>query len=208
MSALQPPFGKVTFESEGTEKGPFHSRILHVPSTSSGLTIGRGYDMKMKTAIQIQQDLIKAGVKVVDAKLLAKASGLTGPSAKLFISSNKLSTFEISQQQQVNLFQISYLEEELETKRICTKPDVVAKYGKCEWTKLDSALKEILIDLKFRGDYTGKTRKFLQKHVANNDTKGFLSVLANPHYWISQRVPTDRFQRRVRYFKSNAVFKP
>ena len=95
-----------------------------------------------------------------------------------------------------------------ETKRICTKADVVAKYGKCEWSKLDSALKEILIDLKFRGDYTGKTRKFLQKYIVNNDTKGFLSVLANPNHWISQRVPTDRFQRRISYFKNNAVFKP
>ena len=71
MSALQPLTGKVTFESEGTEKGPYHSRILHVPSTTSGLTIGRGYDMKMKDYSKVQQDLITSGVKIVDAKLLA-----------------------------------------------------------------------------------------------------------------------------------------
>ena len=41
----EPKEGKVTFNSEGTEGGFFHSRKLHVPTASSGLTLGRGYDM-------------------------------------------------------------------------------------------------------------------------------------------------------------------
>lgn len=204
MSALQPFIGKITFESEGAEKGPYHSRILHVPNSTSGLTIGRGYDMRMKKSFKIQQDLIKSGVKLDDAKLLAKASGLYGSSAKLFITSNNLEKYEITQQQQVNLFNISYAEEEAETKRLCTKADVVAKYGKCDWDNLDSAIKEILVDLKFRGDYTGSTRKFLQKYVVNNDTKGFLLILSDKSKWARQRVPSDRFQRRIAFFK-NAI---
>lgn len=207
MSALQPLIGKVTFESEGAEQGRFHSRILHVPSPSSGLTIGRGYDMKMKSAAKINQELLISGIKSNDAKLLSKAAGLFGSSAKLFIKNNKLEVFEITQQQQVKLFEISYKEEEAETRRLCTKLDVMAKYGQCNWSLIDSAIKQILVDLKFRGDYTGKTRKFIQKSVAANDTKAFLKELSDRKNWIFPLVPNERFHRRVTFFKANAVIK-
>lgn len=208
MSALQPLLGKVTFESEGAEGGPFHSRILHVPGATSGLTIGRGYDMKMKGAGKIKNDLLMAGIPQKDAALLAKAAGLAGPAAKAFITTHMLEKYEITQQQQVKLFEISYKEEEAETRRLCTKPDVEAKYGKCNWVRLDSAIRQILVDLKFRGDYTGGTRRFLQKHVVSNDTKEFLKALSDRSNWLLLRVPQDRFQRRVNFFKTNAVIKP
>ncbi len=207
MSALQPLTGQVTFESEGAEQGPYHSRTLHVPSPTSGLTIGRGYDMKMKSSSKVQQDLITSGVKIADAKLLAKAASLYGSLAKSFIVTNKLEKYEITQQQQVNLFNISYAEEEAEAKRLCAKEDVVKKYGRYDWVKLDSAIKEILVDLKFRGDYTGSTRKFIQPYVVSNDTKGFLKILCDKTKWAKQRVPIDRFQRRITFFKNNAKIK-
>lgn len=208
MSVLQPLVGKLTFESEGAEGGPFHSRVLHVPSGVSGLTIGRGYDLKMKSAVRVQQDLVAAGLRPQDAALLSRACGLAGPAAKAFITSNRLDKFEITQQQQVKLFEIVYKIEEAETMRLCTKPDVVAKYGKCNWTLLDSAIKQILVDLKFRGDYTGDTRKFLQRHVVANDTTGFLAELSTRSNWLRLRVPQDRFQRRIAFFRTHAVFKP
>jgi len=208
MSALQPLLGRLTFESEGSEKGPFHSRKLHVPSPTSGLTIGRGYDMKMKSSTKISQDLLAAGIKISDAKLLAKSAGLFGGAAKSFIIKNKLELFEISQQQQVKLFDISYKEEEMEAKRLCTKTDVVRKYGQCNWNSLDLAMKQVLVDLKFRGDYTGSTRKYIQKYVVSNDLKGFLQMLLKRSNWVQQRVPTDRFQRRITFFKANAFIRP
>jgi len=208
MSALQPLVGIVTFESEGAEGGPYHSRTLHVPSAISGLTIGRGYDMKTKAAIKISKELVSAGITQKDATLLAKAAGLSGQMAKNFIKTHQLEKFEITQQQQVKLFQISYKEEEGETKRLCMKPDVVAKYGSCNWQALSPAIIQILVDLKFRGDYTGSTRSFLQKHVSANDTKEFLKELSDKSNWLMQRVPADRFQRRVNFFKANAIIKP
>ena len=208
MSALQPLTGRLTFESEGAEGGAFHSRILHVPSATSGLTIGRGYDMKMKGAVKIKNDLLAAGIPHKDAALLANAAGLADSAAKAFIVAHKLEKYEITQQQQVKLFEISYREEEAETKRLCTKPDVEAKYGRCNWVRLDSAIRQILVDLKFRGDYTGGTRRFLQKHVVANDTKAFLMALSDRSNWLLLRVPQDRFQRRVTFFKTNTVIKP
>lgn len=208
MAALQPLQGKVTFESEGAEGGPYHSRILHVPSSTSGLTIGRGYDMKTKNSVKITQDLVSSGVARKDASLLSKAAGLFGATAKNFIKTNKLDKFEITQQQQLKLFEITYREEEAESKRLCTKADVQTAYGQCNWAALDPAIKQIVVDLKFRGDYTGGTRKFLQKHIVANDTKAFLKELSDRKNWLMQRVPTDRFQRRINFFRTNAVIKP
>jgi len=207
MIALQPLKGKITFESEGAEGGPYHSRVLHVPTASSGLTIGRGYDMKLRLSVKISKDLNATGLAQKEADFLAKAAGLAGQSAKDFIKKNKLEKFEITQQQQVKLFNITYAEEEQETKRLCTNADVTAKYGRCNWQTLDSAIKQVLVDLKFRGDYTGGVRKFLQKHVVANDTKEFLKALSDKSNWMMQRVPADRFQRRVTFFKANAVIK-
>jgi hypothetical protein len=44
--ALAPSTGLLTWGAEGTEGGRFHSRVLQFPPGASGLTLGRGYDMK------------------------------------------------------------------------------------------------------------------------------------------------------------------
>jgi hypothetical protein len=217
MIALQPRIGKLTFEAEGTEQGLFHSRVLHVPSSSSGLTIGRGYDMKKKTSTKILHDLTRVGIPAEIAKLLAGASGLYGSSATKFMDSSlpatgrnsepkkTLKDFEISQEQQVQLFNISYQEEMADTKRICTKEDTTRKYGACNWDLLDTGIKEVLIDLKFRGDYTPDSRLFLQKSVSDNDTAEFFNLISDISRW--KGVPSDRFKRRVDFFRSNMVCK-
>ena len=57
-------FGQLTFDAEGMEKpGRFFSRRLHVPSSSSGATIGRGYDMREKSRDEIVADLVAAGCR-------------------------------------------------------------------------------------------------------------------------------------------------
>ncbi len=38
---------------------------------------------------------------------------------------------------------------------------------------LDSRIKEIVVDLGYRGDYTFKTRKFLLDSIASNDFSAF-----------------------------------
>lgn len=221
MAALQPQKGKLTFETEGTEGGRFHSRILVVPSATSGLTIGRGYDMKEKSSPKILHDMTRVGLPAQAARILSQASGLYGNSAKEFIKTHSsipkvhsgiktpftLAGFEITQQQQVDLFNISY-QEEAETKRVCNKSDVTRTYGVCNWELLDSGIKEILVDMKFRGDYTGRTRKLIQKFVVDNDVDGFFKVLSNTDLWVSLSVPTDRIKRRIDFFRTNTTCRP
>ena len=77
--------GQLTFDSEGEEGGRLHSRKLRVPTDKSGLTIGRGYDMKDKTKEQIEKNLRVAGICKENAKLLSRATGLQGKAARKFM---------------------------------------------------------------------------------------------------------------------------
>ena len=92
---------------------------------------------------------------------------------------------------------ISYNDESAETKRICTLDRIEKKYGKCDWDNIDSKIKEVTVDLKFRGDYTEETRKNVQPHIVKNDVKEFTKVMQDKSKWSN--VPQDRFDRRVSF---------
>jgi len=199
MSGIEPKDGVITFHSEGTEGGFFHSRKLHVPTGSSGLTLGRGYDIRFKTQTEVTTDLTLLGLKKELITSLSAATGLYGKAARDFIKEKSLDSFELTPVQQVTLFELSYKKEESETKRLCTKPDVERAYGICKWDKLNKGIKEVLIDLKYRGDYTPIIRKKIQKHVSDNDVNKFFEVIKKRENWPN--VPSDRFIRRVDYYK-------
>lgn len=199
-SAIAPSFGLVTWDVEGTEGGRFHSRKCSVPSDTSGLTIGRGYDMKERRPHGIIQDLTDAEVTLASATILSGAAGLCGDDAEAFIVQNDLQDFEISKAGQKTLFVRTYLQLKADVQRICRKADVVAKYGECNWPTLNPAIIDILVDLRFRGDFTGGARSRLQKFVVANDLAGFASVMLDAACWV--QVPKDRFKRRANFLKS------
>jgi len=196
---VAPTFGVVTWESEGAEGGYFHSRKLHVPSSASGLTIGRGYDMKEKAKTKVNSDLISAGIDTKTIETLKKSVGLYGATARQFIIDNDLLDFEITPEAQKKLFKISYDFQAKEVKRICDKSGTKKAYGETDWDKLDSNIKDITVDLKFRGDYTPSSRKFLQKSIVNNDLVEFRKEIVKKSNWTN--VPEDRFKRRKRYIE-------
>ena len=192
-----PSVGLVTWDAEGTEGGRFHSRTLSVPSDSSGLTIGRGYDMKERSVASIAADLGAAGVPAADASKISKAAGLSGAAARKFITDQKLGSFEISKPAQVALFMTTYNALKADVARICAKPDVVAAFGACDLAKTDRAIVDILVDLRFRGDYNGTSRALVQKVAAQNDLAGFAAALQKAGNWPN--VPADRFNRRAAF---------
>ena len=70
-------------------------------------------------------------------------------------------------------------------------------YGKTDWNKLNSAIKNVVVDLKFRGDYKSTTRKKIQAAIASNDLKRFTKLMSDRDYWVNKMgVPEDRFKRR------------
>ena len=199
--AFEVPRGQITFDAEGMEGGPFHSRRIHVPAASSGATIGRGYDMLHRSKDEIVADLRASGLAEDDAKSLARLRGLKGQMAEAEVARLGLADFEITPAQQKYLFLIAYDELAGDVKRICRKDDVEVKYGVTDWAGLDPLIRDIVVDLRYRGDYTGGTREKVQPCVVKNDPLRLAGVMSNELYWVRQRgVPNDRFRRRKAYF--------
>lgn len=189
-----PTRGGITFDSEGHEDGRYHSRVLHVPTASSGLTLGRGYDMKLRSKSQVRDDLLLAGVDSVHAALISQAAGMAGPRAEEFIEENNLENFEIEWDAQRRLFEIEYERQEADTRRLATKEDVTRAYGATDWDTLNPTIREVLVDMRFRGDYTPAARRIIQRCVATNDMAEFARLIGDRDNWPN--VPQDRFDRR------------
>lgn len=85
VSITKPTHGILTWDAEGTEGGLYHSRCFHVPSNRSGLTIGRGYDMRDKTFSKVSGHLIQSGIDNKVVNVIALAAGKMGNAAKQFV---------------------------------------------------------------------------------------------------------------------------
>lgn len=199
VTGWNPSIGQLTFDSEGQEGGPYHSRKLHYPGGASGVTLGRGYDLKERNSASIVHDLMSAGVGSDNARAIAKGALKSGQSASAFVKDLDALKIEITPQAQVKLFEIAYEQKADYTQHLATKDDVTKKYGKTDWAKLNPAIREALVDLTFRGDYDGSTREFLQSSVVKNDLSAFAKLISDAKYW--PRVPRDRFERRRKFIQ-------
>ena len=84
--------------------------------------------------------------------------------------------------------------------RICNKDDVVQRYGACNCEAIQPIIRDVVVDLKYRGDYISETRRKIQKAVADNDLAAFTTAMRDDNYWMGEmNVPEDRFCRRCKY---------
>jgi hypothetical protein len=60
-----------------------------------------------------------------------------------------------------------------------------SKYGKCDWDKLHAAIQELIVDLKYRGDYTPTSREVIQPPIVANDLEGLAKAMADRSNWKS-----------------------
>jgi hypothetical protein len=104
---------------------------------------------------------------------------------------------ELTAPQEKKLFDNTFAFMNADVQRIISKPDALAKYGKINWVTLNPAIKVVLIDLRYRGDFTTQSREFLQPVVARNDLEGLNRILKNSALW--PKVPEDRFKRRAAF---------
>jgi len=189
---------ELTYQAEGHDHGPYNSLIAHVPSENSGITIGRGYDLKYRSKAQVLKDLNVIGMPKDAARAYANALGLTGTNAKAYLQTHSLSA--ITPAQQEKLFKLTYADYVKTVKRIIAKPSVTEKYGKTDWKALNPKIKTVLVDLAYRGDYTEKSRKIIQPYIAANDLQGFSKAISERGNW--PQVPTQRFAMRVNYLEN------
>ncbi|MGK6328742.1 pesticin C-terminus-like muramidase [Erwinia sp. DT-104] len=213
----EPKKGILTFRAEGDnlKSSNFYSRKIHWPGLSascsnnnSGVTIGRGYDMGDKTKIEVSISLQKAGIEREKAEAISKGAGLKGCSAYNFVIKNRSAISDITEKKQVELFKNTYEELKRAVERICKDRFTITKYHPdpgisptLAWSRIPEKIKDILIDLRYRGDYNLKTRKHLQRLAYTGDMKGFGRVIAGETLW--HNVPKDRFNRRVSFYENN-----
>lgn len=201
---LKVTVGQLTFDAEGNdfseESHPLHryfSRVAHWPGNSSGVTIGRGYDLGQRP--NPQQDLSQVGVKEPLLSWLLGAKNLQGQQARdyLLAAPQNIRKQEITRKQQYMLFTPVYETMKNKVISISEAPFNIAHYGTLNWDSINSKIQDMIIDLIYRGDYSPATRIYVQRPFVENNISELRSIMSNQSNW--QSVPADRFSRRSHY---------
>ncbi|WP_217704467.1 hypothetical protein [Enterobacter hormaechei] len=206
---LKVPKGQLTFDAEGNDinTSPWFSRKIHWPGGVSGVTIGRGYDLGQQTTANA--DLTQIGIAELLKSWLVGSQGLSGLDAqsRFNSASEDIRNSTITRKQQYDMFMISYQRLEDDVKRICQKPNTIRVYHpnpqvtpEQAWNDIPEKIKEVLIDLRYRGDYTPHARSLMQRYAYSGDLNSFGNVLSTRNNW--QNVPEERFNQRISFYEN------
>ena len=136
-----------------------------------------------------------AGVSKVNADKLAEGARLKGASAKEFVKLNKTALSKLTRQQQLNLFNNIYPYYIERTKANYDKW-TSNKPNRVEWEKLDSVVRDILVDFVYQG-FTKGPRPMLKG--MNNDTEELIDYINNSPVMSSY----EAGRNRVQYLRSS-----
>ena len=158
--------------------------------------------MSQRSKEAIKTDLRQAGIPAGIANKLSTCSGYKGSRAEAYLQAQALGELTITPERQYYLFLDTYEELAGDVIRICTKSDVVEKYGSTDWDSLDPIVRDVVVDLRYRGDYTPATRNKVQPIIVANSRSRLKQLMATEQYWRFQlNVPRDRFDRRRKYLE-------
>lgn len=150
----------------------------------------------------------EAGIEGEYLSWLVGAAGKKKNDAKIYLENSETSKRQsnISRKQQYSLFRYTYKFIEMDVERISKKKSVIDQYappssdGDALWEGIDRKIKDLMVDLRYRGDYTPKTREKIQALCYTNNFSELKIIIKDRNFWISTiGVPLDRFKRRVAY---------
>jgi len=219
-AGMQVVAGQFTFDQEGSANisSRFFSRVLQHPSFSSGVTIGRGYDMKLRGSDVVFGDLTRAGVDSDIADIMSQGAGLVGNAATNFVKKYKNICGSITAQNEITLFNNTYVTYILDTKGLYGRSIDPNNHhhhhhhhhkGKHQqepiqkllplngviWDELQQKLKDILIDMHFQGYIY---RHQIPHNFSDNDTNKavtFIRTLIPGKY-------DNRNNKRIEYLQN------
>ena len=168
--------GQVTFDAEGNDipNSPHFSRILHWPAGASGVTLGRGYDMKERTQSTVTQDLINAGVSRSSALLFAEGARLSGSDAQKFVRNNRLTYGEISCEAQKVLFEDITYPRYVSMARTRYESATRNNPESPLWEDLDAKVRDIAVDLTYQ---QGSVWNRQIPHIVSNDREALAQYI-------------------------------
>lgn len=181
---LEPSKGLITFRSEGNnfKNNQFYSRVIHWPErmklcdssgAASGVTIGRGYDMKHRSRASILRDLRMAGIPLEQAHKISFAAKLHKCQAGSFVLKNKNDIGEITEAQQVKLFNLTYPAYESDAHRFYNK---YKSNNSVQWEYLNLRIRDVLIDMKYQGNLRRSDILIFEKNNVNEIIELILST--------------------------------
>lgn len=222
---LTVPKGQLTFQSEGNDKegSPYFTRIPHVPNNKgvvigrSGITFGRGLDIGSRSAADISNlfSEVAKHCKPLSSELLEwlkGGAGLKGQDAYEYYKTlnQKVPKHqqELTRKQQHFLFMEIYPFYEKETERLLTKLDVRSSFDKdhvIDWQMLPINVKEVLVDLTYRGDNQPASRKVIVpalvldvKNGLTKESSNLYKVMKDKVWMSSFGVDLNRYESRYK----------
>jgi len=183
----------LTWDAEGADgrKDPKVLSKLRIPHKKAGLTIGRGYDLKLLKKDVAKKDMIKCGINKDDADSISRAAGMPAYRAKNVLKrSSRLRNLKFTVKQTYCLFLRKVMKNVVLSQRLLTKK---------VWKRRHWKIKGILLDLLFRGDYTRSVKRGIEKHIKNNSLYYVTKYMSDESKW--RHVPKDRFLRRKKYMR-------
>lgn len=192
--------GRLTYDAEGdnVRSSMYFSRVIHYPGDSptalSGVTIGRGYDMGSRTKQKIYADLIGAGISHRQAEAMSMAAGLKGANAAAFVKKNRDIIGEITEQQQIVLFNKIFPLYVKRAKSAYAKKTEHMK-EKPDWEALHPAIRDVLIDITYQG-FEGK---LAMPAATKNDIDYFINFIKTTPEYSKQ----DKSRGRANYLNKN-----
>ncbi|MDT3641182.1 peptidoglycan-binding protein, partial [Cronobacter sakazakii] len=199
--------GQLTFDYEGIDyitavdpfrqptRMPCFSRILHHPSIGSGVTIGRGYDMKKRSAGEILFTLRQAEIEEYKSQICAKASFLSGKKASSFIELYGPLVGEITHQQQIRLFELSYKEKKDYAKNVYNRSVADIKNA-LSWEQIELKVRDVFVDTIYQGNNTANEMAIIM--AKGQSRSDIIDYLRNDIY---QKKDAQRLALRLRYLQ-------
>ena len=199
--------GQFTFDLEGGDKAGSvnDSRVLHHPTPDSGVTIGRGVDLKYFTAEMVDSLFGSAGFSQSDIGLFKQAAGKTSNAADDFVKSNKEVIGRISVDQQNALFQIAYPLKQEYASEVYSRALVGLtgdKTSQANWAGMNEKIKTIYTDLLYQGALpAAAARTYLLPAMLENDVGAFREGLIKYNQTLTKNDVISRNIQRIGYLK-------
>lgn len=207
---LKVPRGQLTFDVEGNdiENSIYFSRVAHWPPVgNSGVTLGRGYDIGQQP--NVTADLESVGIGEPFLSWIVGGQGKRQMEARDYLAeaSAENRQHKFTRKQQHQLFVYTYQLMEADVRRISVANATLNKYlpsmvsqGEEAWNAIDGKIKDLMIDLRYRGDYKPATREKIQEYCYKNEFSGLKQAMRDEMFWIStHNVPPDRFNKRKEF---------
>ncbi|WP_261643410.1 peptidoglycan-binding protein [Erwinia mallotivora] len=197
--------GQITFDAEGSDyitavepfrqnRYPNFTRILHWPEARSGVTLGRGYDMRERSAGEIHSTLRQAGIEEYKAVICSKAAHLKSRQAAQFVKVYGPLVGEITHQQQINLFEIAYREKRYYGIGVYNRNSRNVP-NRLTWGEIESKIRDVFIDTLYMGN---RTAPLMVKIMASSNNRQKIIK-----YIEENLLPFDHRRNliRIRYLK-------